>query len=308
MSMYDEIKEIPEAARRCYEANRHLSLPQDVPYLGMGSSYFAPLALYYLGVPVRPFIASEYYYYLSGGKKEKRGVLISQSGESSETVWCSNLFDTYTAIVNDPASTLARKEIVEETVLLRAGKEEYSATKSYLNTLIALYLGHGLDVLPAVNVLQEEMNKFEQQALSMAEAMYSFTENKTYKAAYILGNGPNIATAYEAALILSETTKLPFIGMPLAQFDHGPKETANESIVIAIVTKEKLRKRTEALLKTVGNAGALTLAVEEQGLPEHLSPITTIVPLNFLAFFLAQKRGISSTFEVGNKVTRVKEK
>lgn len=38
---------------------------------------------------------------------------------------------------------------------------------------------------------------------------------------YIIGSGPNIATALQAALILSESTKLNFTGIPIAQYDPG---------------------------------------------------------------------------------------
>ncbi len=56
---------------------------------------------------------------------------------------------------------------------------------------------------------------------------------------YIVGSGPNIATAYEASLILSESTKLCFTGLPMTQYDHGSKETAANSIVIQILANGK---------------------------------------------------------------------
>ncbi len=305
MSMYDEIKNIPEAAGRCYLENHGITLPRRVPYLGMGSSYFAPLALYYLGIPVHPCIASEYFLFLGGKKKKKQAVLISQSGESSETIWCRDLFESVIALTNDPASTLSTGKNTATTYLLRAGKEEFSATKSYINTLLTLYLGHGQEVKPALEMISGKMEGYEKTARDMASTIHTFVKQKGFKGAYILGNGPNIATAYEAALILSETTKIPFTGMALAQYDHGPKETARDSIVIVIRTKGRARQRTDSLLKTIRAAGALTLPVEENDLPEPLSPFTTIIPLNLLAWFLAREKGISVTFEVGNKITKV---
>ena len=52
--LLEEILEIPERAKECYERNKHAALPRRVPYLGMGSSYFAPLALYYAGARLDP--------------------------------------------------------------------------------------------------------------------------------------------------------------------------------------------------------------------------------------------------------------
>lgn len=66
--MIGEIREIPEKARLCYKNNRSIRLPMHVPYIGMGSSYYAPLALKYLGCNIIPEIASEYYHYSSKTK------------------------------------------------------------------------------------------------------------------------------------------------------------------------------------------------------------------------------------------------
>lgn len=43
--MINEIKEISEKAKLCYQKNKDIVLPKNVPYLGMGSSYFSPLVL-----------------------------------------------------------------------------------------------------------------------------------------------------------------------------------------------------------------------------------------------------------------------
>ena len=99
--MIGEIREIPEKARLCYKNNRSIRLPMHVPYIGMGSSYYAPLALKYLGCNIIPEIASEYYHYSSKNKDHNLAVLISQSGYSSETVWNIEKFTEYIALVND---------------------------------------------------------------------------------------------------------------------------------------------------------------------------------------------------------------
>ncbi|MBC3789272.1 hypothetical protein [Spirosoma utsteinense] len=53
----NEILEIPERAGEVL-ASTIDPLPLHVPYLGMGSSYFAPLAFKYMGVPIYPELAS----------------------------------------------------------------------------------------------------------------------------------------------------------------------------------------------------------------------------------------------------------
>ena len=61
----------------------------------MGSSLFAALAFKYMGFDIYPEMASEFYNYLQKGKKYPNGVLLSQSGRSTEVLWCAELFEIY---------------------------------------------------------------------------------------------------------------------------------------------------------------------------------------------------------------------
>ena len=303
--MISEIKEIPQAAKRVYKATKEIKLPENVPYLGMGSSYFAALSIYYQGINIKPGIASEYYNFVSKKNTLPLGVLISQSGESSETLWCRELFDEYIGILNNSDSTLARGKNLKQHISIKAGTEEYSSTKSYINTLITLYNGFSIDISNVIDVLEKSMSQYEQWAEKTSGELVTKINEKKLKCIYILGNGPNIATAYEAALILTETTKLPVFGMPLAQYDHGPKESVKDSVIISINAPGVAYSRTKLLNETLKNAGASVYMIEEFSVAENLSPITTIVPLNYLAYFIAKRLRINQTFTIGNKITRV---
>lgn len=303
--MYQELREIPDKAQKIYFSSKNQELPLQVPYLGMGSSYYAALAPYYLGIDIQPYSASEYYYYLSRNKIRDLGVLISQSGRTSEVLWCRELFSKFFAVTNEIKSPMCVSTKLERVIPLLAGKEEYSSSKTYTNTLITLYNGFGIDTWPAVEALKKGMKKYEKWGTKTAEQIYDLIYNDTFKGAYIIGDGPNIATAYQASLYLSETTKYPFIGMSVAQYDHGPKETAQGSVVIVLNTSGKDSKRGERLFKMVQNAGATVFDYEEEDVTEDLSPITSILPLNFMGYQLAKLLNIEKTFLVGNKVTEV---
>jgi len=303
--MISEINEIPQAAKRAFKATKEIKLPENVPYLGMGSSYFVLLSLYYQGIHIKPYIASEYYNYISRKTKLPLGILISQSGESSETLWCRELFDKYIAILNDSGSSLATGKNLKQYIGIEAGREEYSSTKSYINTLVTLYNGFSIDVSEAISILERSMSQYEQWAEQTAGELIKRIDERKFKCIYILGNGPNIATTYEAALILTETTKLSVFGMPLAQYDHGPKESAKDTVIISINTPGAAYSRTMQLNETLKNAGAKVYIIDEFNVAENLSPILTIVPLNYLAYFIAKKSGIEQTFAIGNKITRV---
>jgi len=143
-TMQSEINEIPIKASNFLKLSPSYSLPLGVPYLGMGSSYFAPLAFKYMGVPIFPEIASEYFNSYSGNRKSGKAVIISQSGQSSEALWCARLFRSYIAITNDAGSELSKNKNVSGAVSILAGSEKYSSSKSYINTLLALLKDSGL--------------------------------------------------------------------------------------------------------------------------------------------------------------------
>ncbi|MFN3381223.1 MAG: SIS domain-containing protein [Runella zeae] len=299
-----EILEIPEKALVALQSNV-VELPLQVPYLGMGSSYFAPLAFKYMGVDIQPEIASEYFTYLSFNKKKPLAVILSQSGKSTEALWCSQLFDRYVAISNYIQNPLGTAVNVSSVVAILAGEEQYSSSKTYINTLLVLFKGFGLDPTAAVELLVKKMEAYETKGKQMAEDVYALLTQKQVHGIYITGSGPNIGTAMEAALILSESTKIAFQGLPMAQYDHGPKETAEQSIVIQILAKGKSYERSLKLSEKVKASGAFVLTVEEPETEEHFSILHNIVPFNFMAYYLSQKMGITDTFIVGGKVTEV---
>ena len=299
--LLSEINEIPMRASDFLKLSPDYKLPFGVPYLGMGSSYFAPLGFRYMGLNIFPELASEYYNYTR--EKMKKAVIISQSGLSSEALWCAELFNEYIAITNNSASPLSQNPQVSESISLLAGDEHYSSSKTYINTLLALFKGFGINLYNTVDLLAEKISVYEKLGEKMAGEIYSHISQRKIHGIYIIGSGPNVATAYEAALILSESTKLCFTGMPMAQYDHGPKETAADSIVIQIVSAGKTRERASKLARTILNAGATVLNVEEPGVEENLSVIHNITPFNYMAAYLAQMLNITTSFAIGGKVT-----
>ena len=303
--LLSEINEIPLRASEFLKNSPHFKLPLRVPYLGMGSSYFAPLAFKYMGINIYPEMASEYYNYLQPGKKGKKAVIISQSGQSSEALWCSELFDEYIAITNDKNSPLGKNPKASETIYLFAGKEKYSSSKTYINTLLALFKGFGFNIKEAADLLTEKISGYEKLGEKMAGVIFNEITHRKIHGLYIIGNGPNLATACEASLIMSESTKLCFTGLAMAQYDHGPKETAANSIVIQILSKGKTSERDRKLGRTISQSGALVLTVEEPDAEEKFSVLHNIVPFNYMAVYLARMLNITETFSIGGKITTI---
>lgn len=304
-NMLHEILEIPQAAWFCFNNCRDIRLPSGVPYLGMGSSYFAALALKYCGIDIYPEIASEYFNYISSGEVKPVGVLISQSGESSETLWCRELFKEYIAITNEPQSTLARSPDVKELILLNAGREDYSSTKTYINTLVVLYKGFGIDIKPALENIDAGIEMYREWGEKTAIELAGYIRQEKINGICFIGSGPNIATSCQAALTFSETTKRSASGIPLSQYDHGLKESSADSLIFLLQSNGPSKKRAERLAETLSYTGTQVIPVEELSLPEVLSPFSIIVRINFLSCYLAIELGIKRTFDIGRKITRV---
>lgn len=304
--MLSEIKSIPEMAQHFLDKSQDYVLPIGVPYLGMGSSYFAPLAFKYMGIDIQPELASEFYNYQYKGKKIPTGVLLSQSGRSTEVLWCAPLFDSFSVITNYSDSPICKFSNVSNTIFLEAGEEKYSSSKTYINTLVALFKGFGIKIQSPVKLLLEKIIEYENQGKALAETVFNLLANHKVTGLYITGSGPNIATAMQAALIMSESTKLNFNGLPMAQYDHGPKETAQNSVVIQIVAKGKSYERSRKLSGMIESAGAHVFTVEEPETTENESILHNIIPFNFMAYYLATKLNVRDTFIVGGKVTEVK--
>jgi glucosamine--fructose-6-phosphate aminotransferase (isomerizing) len=279
-------------------------LPEKVPYLGMGSSFFAAQVLRYLGVKIFPELAGEYYHYIRKINQFENGVLISQSGRTTDVLNCADCFKGYLAIVNDADSPLANQPNVKRVISIFAGDERHSSTKTFINTLIVLYLGHGFDVKNALDTLERRFSELEILGGAIGSKLARNIRKRKVRCINIVGNGPNVGTAYQAALMLSESTKFPFVGMSLTQYEHGYKETADNSVVIVInPLKSILYNRTQTLIEVMKDAGAKVFEISETELEEAYSPFTCILPFFFMAKYLSVMLGVDEPFQVGKKFT-----
>nr|WP_321486164.1 hypothetical protein [uncultured Draconibacterium sp.] len=300
--MKNEVFEIPYRAELCYMKNKGVILPEEVPYIGMGASHIATKAFRFMGINFFPEKAAEYFNYLLKYKEPDKGVLISQSGHSSETIWCADYFKSFTAIVNDENSPLGNHQNCTKKVLLYSGVEDHIATKTYINTLLVLYLGFGFDPVEAVQALKKHQTEFEALGTEIGSIIYLKTQRKKRCCLYILGNGPNVATANIAALVLSQVMRMPVLSMSASQYEHEFIETSKDAMVIAINHEGREYSRTKKLLKKVNNAGAETYELSNKYVESIFSPVTLPVPFYFAAEYLSQKLKVKTLFQVGDKV------
>ena len=296
--------------------------------LACGTSYYSGLtAKYWLEsvakIPTQVEIASEYRYRESVPNPNALVVVISQSGETADTLaalkHAQELGHKHTlAICN--VSTSAMVRLTEMAFLTRAGREiGVASTKAFTTQLVGLFVlaatlgklrGHVDAELEARYVkslrhLPAALNSvlaLEPQIIAWSEE-FSRKEN-----ALFLGRGMHYPIALEGALKLKEISYIHAEAYPAGELKHGPLALVTEAMPVVTVAPndtllEKLKSNIQEVRARGGQlyvfADADTRIVNGDGIhvirmPEHygmLSPILHVVPLQLLAYHTACARG-----------------
>ncbi|KAG0189545.1 hypothetical protein DFQ28_003266 [Apophysomyces sp. BC1034] len=296
--------------------------------LACGTSYYSGLtAKYWLEsiakIPTQVEIASEYRYRDSVPNPRSLIVVISQSGETADTLaalkHAQALGHRHTLSVCN-VSTSAMVQLTTLRLLTHAGTEiGVASTKAFTTQLVALFVlavtlgrmrGHvdaALDAhyLKQLRHLPAALNSvlaLEPQIIAWAEE-FSRKEN-----ALFLGRGMHYPIALEGALKLKEISYIHAEAYPAGELKHGPLALVTEAMPVVTVAPndallEKLKSNIQEVRARGGQlyvfADADTRIVNDEGLhvirmPEHyglLSPILHVVPLQLLAYHTACARG-----------------
>lgn len=298
----EEILGIPEAAELCLRKNENIKLPPNTYYLGMGASYYAAQTLFYAGANIQPEIGAEYFY--RNKEKQPLGVLISQSGETTDTIMNTPMFEQIVAITNNPDSILAKS--AKQSIGLYAGKEIMCSSKTFINTLITLYIGLGFDPVTVVFTIKSNFNRWREATKDKAQEIKEYLNKNTIKGLYVLGSGANIGAANETALIFSEVTRLAWSGHSSTQFNHGLKESAENSIILIMSTKQDDDRQSSKKLITLLRAktNCLIVEIEENNIDPLLSPLTLTVQTMLILMHLAELLKIDEVYSIGAKITK----
>jgi glucosamine--fructose-6-phosphate aminotransferase (isomerizing) len=296
--------------------------------LACGTSYYAGLtAKYWLesiaGLPTNVEIASEYRYRDSVPNPRALVIVISQSGETADTLAALKHaqalgMTTTLGIINVPTSAMARTTKLQ--FFTRAGVEiGVASTKAFTTQLVALFLlalavaklrgrlsaeqeqGHirALRHLPAA--LQAVL-ALEPQVIAWAED-FARKEN-----ALFLGRGLHYPIALEGALKLKEISYIHAEAYPAGELKHGPLALVTEQMpVVTVAPNDTLLEKLKSNMQEVRARGGQLYAFADADthiqsspgihvirLPEHygpLSPILHVVPLQLLAYHTAVARG-----------------
>ena len=289
--------------------------------LACGTSYHAGLvARYWLeslaGIPCSVEIASEYRYRESVPNPRALVVVISQSGETADTLAALHhahaLGQPYSlAICNVAESALTRSSMLK--FLTRAGPEiGVASTKAFTAQLAALLL-LSLEIARCRGRSAFERRILDALPAALANALRLEPEMAAWAAkfagcehALFLGRGVHYAIALEGALKLKEISYIHAEAYAAGELKHGPLALVDRSMpVLAIAPRDALLDKLKSNLQEVRARGGELYVLASQDFPEGdgihvvrmhdapgiLSPIVSTVPLQLLAYHAALLRG-----------------
>jgi glucosamine--fructose-6-phosphate aminotransferase (isomerizing) len=274
------------------------------------------------GVPVEVDYGSEFRYRLPLMDSRSLLLLISQSGETADTLAAVEIAREKKAkvlsICNVVDSSLTRKS--DGVLYTRAGPEiSVASTKAFTTQLTALYL-----MAVGLGRMREHVSRGAAQQLledllrlphwmegaldldgELADAAAELSRARDF---LYLGRGINYPIALEGALKLKEISYIHAEGYPAGEMKHGPIALIDEKMpVVLLLPKDRHFQKTMGNLKEVESRGGRIVAVTDSAaslrgmsfyrsfeVPQashFLTPLVMTVPLQLLAYHVAVHRG-----------------
>ena len=288
---------------------------KSIDIVACGSASFAGyIGKYYIekyaNIRTNVHYASEYRYQKNFFDKDTLVILISQSGETADTLAAMKLANEHDidtlSIVNRRDSSIARES--KYVIYTPAGIEiAVATTKAYLAQVIILILLaiknssmeeegiRELKLLP--NIITKYINDFDYKEIAK---LVSDKKNIFY-----LGRGIDYYLALEGSLKLKEISYIHSEAFPAGELKHGSISLIDENFgVIAIVLDKSISDKTISNLKEVSSRGAEVIAITNidkddfsthkillDNHSEFLTPLTAIIPMQLLAYNTALIKG-----------------
>ena len=293
--------------------------------LACGTAYNAGLVGKYAiekwgQIPVDVELASEYRYREPSLDKKTLVILISQSGETMDTLmalrYAKSKGATVFSVCNTNGSTIGRES--DAVLYTHAGPEiAVASTKAFATQLIAMYLigleiGKQLDHLSKkeIKAIVEQLSALPakvEQVLETVEPLRELTRKfKDSQSVLFLGRHVGFPTALEGALKLKELAYMHAEGFAGGELKHGPIALIDKGTpVVAIMPAEHsvLAEKMASNIQEVKARGAVVIAISEFDFigPDHLiripqtdlllQPVLSVVPLQVIAYEMAVARG-----------------
>lgn len=333
--MLKEIMEQPESISntlrgRLKDHNIKLSIetPSEIDRViitACGTSWHSALVGKYLlekltGIPVLVDYASEFIYNYTPVNENDLFLVISQSGETADTITALKKAEKYTektaGIVNVVGSTIARE--VNSGIYLHAGPEiGVASTKAFTCQIVAILLlamhlrkkqnkELNQEIIEELKHLPDKIEQILDQRDKIKELaeMYRDKPNFLY-----LGRAINYPVALEGALKLKEISYIHAEGYPAAEMKHGPIALIDKNMpVVFLATKGKILDKVINNMEEVRARKGIVIAITDHHNPdveeiadqyiripetsEELSPILNVIPLQLIAYYIADMNGL----------------
>jgi glucosamine--fructose-6-phosphate aminotransferase (isomerizing) len=272
--------------------------------------------------PVDASVASEFRYSDPLVDEETLVVLISQSGETADTLAAlreARRKGAQTlAIVNVVGSSLARE--ADAVLYTQAGPEiGVASTKAYLAQLVALSLlgvylaqdstlseAERREFVHALRMLPDQVSECLERSDSIQKLADQLARSHCF---FFLGRGYDFAAALEAALKLKEISYIHAEAYAAGEMKHGPLALVEPGVsVIGFCTQPKTNEKMLSNLKEVKAREGTVVAIirDEDEIPEGvddiiripgsldpLMPLISMVPMQLLSYYVARRRGCS---------------
>lgn len=273
-------------------------------------------------IPVEVDIASEFRYREPLITDKSLLIVISQSGETADTLAVlrdsKKIGAKVIAITNVVGSSISRESHYVFYTL--AGPEiAVASTKAYETQIIAMYI-LGIYFGELKGTLDDEMAKeLKEELLTLPDKVgevlnkkdeiqrYS-SKNYMAKDLFFLGRGLDYAVALEGSLKLKEISYIHSEAYAGGELKHGPIALIEKGTpVIALLTEDKLKDKMISNIREVKTRGAKVLAIANEGDKEAkevcddviyipktnslLTPVLSVVPLQLISYYMAKQRG-----------------
>jgi len=307
-----------------YKLIPDISKYKKIHIVACGSAYHAGLIGKYLiekygRIEVNCYIASEYRYQNNFLDNDTLVILVSQSGETADTIACLRLAKEHRVktlgIVNVVGSTIARE--CDKVIYINAGCEiAVATTKAYTNqvltfSLLAYKLGVKKKSIKDKTVIKKDYLKLSKEIDKILKIDYKEIAKKIYKRndIFFIGRQIDYYLCLEGSLKLKEISYIHSETYPAGELKHGTISLIDKNTpVISIVTDDNIYEKTISNIKETKARGAFVILVKKKSLKVDKScydllieindmsdlvlSILTIVPLQLLAYHVALLRGL----------------
>ncbi len=293
-----------------------------------GTASYASLAGEYMleehaRIAVEVDIGSEFRYRTPVVDENTAVIAVSQSGETIDTLEAMREGRRRGAlalgIVNTVGSTIARE--TDAGVYLHAGPEiSVASTKAYVSQLTALalltlFLGRqrgmsmeeGRAIAEALKALPEKIERILERTEDIRKVAKKYADSRDF---LFIGRKYNLATAFEGALKLKETSYVHAEACGAGEMKHGHLAMIDEHFpTVAIAPSDSVYEKTSSNIQeirarkgpviaiaTEGNEEIKDLASDVLYIPktiDMLTPILAVVPLHLFAYHFARQKGIN---------------